>query len=254
MTIGKGNPRMAGMTGLVSLEGKISVEAALRARLRKFEVVLVSTAVHEDKIADVVRLAEECRVPLRKVPPAALEKMTHGKTHGGVVATCTDRSITPLDDLISSRKKPHLLLYLEGIEDVRTLGQILRSADAFGVTGVLVRKHKWDFDSGDLSRASSGSYEHLPFHRFEGTDVIGRVRKEGISVVGCIAGVRRTIYEGKWERSTMIAIGGEKRGLSGATREQCDSFLKIPTREGAPSLTSGHAAAIVLAEARHVRG
>ncbi len=244
---------MEGMGGLITLEGKISVEAALSARLRKFEIVLISEAVGEEKVAEVIRLAGECRVLVRRVPPLALEKMTHGKTHGGVVMTCTDRSPTPLEEILRGTSS-HLLLYLEGIEDVRTLGQILRSADALGVTGILVRKHKWDFDSGDLSRASSGSYEHLPFHRFEGTDVIGRVRKEGIKVVGCIANVRRTIYEGEWDRPTMIAIGGEKRGLSGATREQCDQFLKIPTRAGAPSLTSGHAAAIVLAEAVRSRG
>ena len=128
MTIRDGNLRMADMSELVTLEGKISVEAALRARLRKFEVVLISTAVHEEKVAEVVRLAGDCRVPLRRVPPGALEKLTHGKTHGGVVATCTDRSPTPLEEILSKGVSPHLILYLEGIEDVRTLGQILRTA------------------------------------------------------------------------------------------------------------------------------
>ena len=242
------------MTELFTLEGKISVAAALRARQRKFEVVLVSSAVHEEKVAEVVRLAGECRVPCRTVPPAALEKLTHGKTHGGVVATCTDRSSTPLDEILKKGSTPPLLLYLEGIEDVRTMGQIMRTADALGVTGIIIRKHKWDFDSGDLSRASSGSYEHLPLYRTEGVDVLDHLRKEKITSIGCIAGVRRTIYEGEWNRPTLVAIGGEKRGLSGATRERCDGFLKIPTRKGAPSLTSGHAAAIVLGEAARSRG
>ena len=234
---------------MYTLEGKISVIAALRARQRKFQVVLVSSAVGEDKVAEVIRLAKEVGVPHRTVPPSALEKLAHGKTHGGVVATCTDRSFTSLEDLLKKRSTPPLLLYLEGIEDVRTLGQIMRTADALGVSGIIIRKHKWDFDSGDLSRASSGSYEHLPLYRTEEVDVLDRLRKEGIQTIGCIAGVRRTIYEGEWNRPVLVAIGGEKRGLSGATRERCDQFLRIPTRKGAPSLTSGHAAAIVLGEA-----
>jgi tRNA G18 (ribose-2'-O)-methylase SpoU len=68
-------------------------------------------------------------------------------------------------------------------------------------------------------------------------------------LIGCIANARRTIHQADLTTGTILAIGGEKRGLSGAVRGICDRYMTIPTKEGASSLSLSHAAAIVMAEA-----
>ena len=84
--------------------------------------------------------------------------------------------------------------------------------------------------------------------------MIEKLRSRGMRLIGCIAGVKRTIHETDLTGGIILAIGGEKRGLSGAVRGICDGLATIPTREGAASLPLSHAAAIVLAEASRQRG
>jgi 23S rRNA (guanosine2251-2'-O)-methyltransferase len=147
-----------------------------------------------------------------------------------------------------------MLLLLEGVEDARNLGFTLRSAEGLGVLAVLIKKHVWDLDPVEVARPASGAYERMPLVRFEDTGLIEKLRLGGMRLLGCIAGAKRTIYQADLTGGIILAIGGEKRGLSGAVRGLCDGLLTIPTREGAASLPLSHAAAIVLAEASRQRG
>jgi TrmH family RNA methyltransferase len=66
--------------------------------------------------------------------------------------------------------------------------------------------------------------------------------------------VKQTIYDADFTRPTILAIGGEKRGLSGAVRSICDEFVTIPTAgNSASSLSLSHAGAIVMGEAMRQR-
>jgi tRNA G18 (ribose-2'-O)-methylase SpoU len=72
-------------------------------------------------------------------------------------------------------------------------------------------------------------------------------------VIGCVAAAKRSLYDAELTGPVVLAIGGEKRGLSGAVRALCDSFVSIPTRGEASSLSLSHAASIVMAEAMRQR-
>ncbi len=236
------------------LEGRQSVIAALQARQRRFSVILVSASAHAEKTADVIALAGEMGVPVRHVDPRELSAMTHGATHGGVVAVCWPKprlDVAALEALLDRTTEPPLLLLLEGVDDARNLGFTLRTAAAMGAHAVLIKKHLWDFDSVEVARPSSGAYETLPLVQIDEVEPLQRLRRRGIRLYGCLAGVRRTIYNTPLDRGVIIAIGGEKRGLSGAVRRICDKFVTIPSL--APALSLSHAAAIALAEARRQR-
>ena len=122
-----------------------------------------------------------------------------------------------------------------------------------GAHAVLIKKHLWDFDEVEVARPASGAYERLPLVQVEDVGVLLELQKGGVKLLGCIAGARRSIYDADLSRPVVLAIGGEKRGLSGAVREICDGFVTIPTRGEPSSLSLSHAAAIVLAEANRQR-
>jgi len=239
------------------LEGKVSILAAVEARLRRIDVVLVSTSVRAEKLEELIAACVRVGVPVKRVPADELDRMTHGKTHGGAVAVCSPRLPTPFADLLSAidaSSEPPLLLLLEGVDDDRNLGFTLRTADAIGAHGVLVKKHVWEFDGGDVSRASSGAFERIPLVQVENAaEVLSQLSRRGVRAWGCIAGAKRSVYDVDLRGPVLLAVGGEKRGLSGAMRDRCDGFLRIPMREGASSLSLSHAAAILLAEARRQR-
>jgi len=238
------------------LEGRQSVLAALAARQRRFEVLLVSHSAHTEKIQDVLDAAAAANVAVKRVDRRELDALAHGATHGGIVAIVSARTRLKAADLPSifpQLSPPPLLLLLEGIDDARNLGFTLRSAEAMGACAVLVKKHLWDFDPVEVARPSSGAYERLPLVQLDDIKPLEDLKRQGLRLFGCVAGAKRTIFDADFTGGTIIAIGGEKRGLSSAVRQLCDRRLSIPTARPETSLSLSHAAAIVLAEAARQR-
>ena len=85
--------------------------------------------------------------------------------------------------------------------------------------------------------------------QFNDVALVRELQKSGVAALGCLAGVRTRVFDADLRKPTLLAIGGEKRGLSGAMRDICDGFVTIPSVGGASSLSLSHAGAIVLAEA-----
>jgi 23S rRNA (guanosine2251-2'-O)-methyltransferase len=238
------------------LEGRQSVLAALRARQRKFQVILISHGAHTEKLADLLDLANQLNVPVKSVDRRELDAMAHGQTHGGVVALAGAKPRMAADqliDLIDTLKTPPLLLLIEGIEDARNLGFTLRSAEALGAHAVLIKKHLWDFDPVEVARPASGAYERMPLVQIDTTDPLVQLQRRGLRLYGCVAGAKRRVFDVDLTAGSILAIGGEKRGLSGAVRSICDRFVTIPTAGEATSLSLSHAACIIMAEAMRQR-
>jgi 23S rRNA (guanosine2251-2'-O)-methyltransferase len=222
------------------LEGRICVLAALRARRRAFEEVLVRLGMKDESVREILEAAEAQGIPVRRVREAALEARAHARSHGGILAVATPLAPSPCPAALD------FALLLDGVDDARNLGYTLRSAEAFGVQAVFLRRRSFDFDGGDVSRASSGAFERLPV-------VLGDEVPPGLTWVGCEGAARKSLYENDFRSPTLIAIGGEKRGLSATVRDRCTALVSIPTAPGAASLSLTHAAAVVLAEAARQR-
>jgi 23S rRNA (guanosine2251-2'-O)-methyltransferase len=238
------------------LEGRQSVIAALRARQRKFQVILVSHGAHVEKLQELLNLAAELGVPVKTVDRKELDAMAHGQTHGGVVALVGAKprmSAERLLELIDAQRAPPLLLLIEGVEDARNLGFTLRSAEALGAHAVLIKKHLWDFDAVEVARPASGAYERMPLVQIDTVEPLALLQRRGLKLYGCVAGAKRRIYDVDLAGPAIVAIGGEKRGLSGAVRSICDRFVTIPTMGEGTSLSLSHAGAIVLGEAMRQR-
>jgi len=246
------------------LEGKQCILSALRARQRRFELVLVSWSAHRSKTEVVIQLANQLKVPVKIVSPDEMDKMSKGKTHAGLLAIASAKPLTkPIEllQMVRDPARPTFLLLLEGIEDEQNLGFIIRTAGAMGVDAVLIKKHIWNFDQLAVSRASAGVYEWMPLVKMEReSDLLADLKKSGLKVLGALPKVKRTMYDMDFNLPVIVALGGEKRGLSGALRQSCDRFFTIPMNVsthnaayGVPSLSLSHSGAIVMAEVMRQR-
>lgn len=243
-------------SGLEHLEGRESVLAALSAFERRFEVILLRHDVHVEKVAALIELAAARGVPIKYVEGRELDALAHGGSHGGVLAVAGPKPRLDGEQLVrhvQGLEGSALLLLLEGVDDARNLGFILRTAEAMGAHAVLIKKHLWDFDPVEVARPASGAYERLKLAQIEDVEPLRRLQRAGLRLVGCLAGAKRPMHRVNLSRPTILALGGEKRGLSGAVRQVCDRFTTIPTVGGASSLSLSHAAAILLAEAHRQR-
>jgi 23S rRNA (guanosine2251-2'-O)-methyltransferase len=237
------------------LEGRLSVLAALRARRRRINTILLSNGIHESKLRELLDAAAEMAVPVQRVERGRLDALAHGATHGGVIAICSGRELTSerrLLELMEGIASP-LMLLLEGIDDARNLGFVLRSAEAMGAHAVLIKKHLGALDAVEIARPSSGAYERLEIVQIEGTKVLVEMKRRGVRLVAAIAAARRTIDRIDLTLPTLLCIGGEKRGLSAAVRDLCEIRASIPIAKAATSLSLSHAAAMVMYEAARQR-
>jgi 23S rRNA (guanosine2251-2'-O)-methyltransferase len=238
------------------LEGRQSVLAALQSRARRFKVILLRHGMHLEPVQEILDLAGQLNVPVRFADNKELDNLAHGASHGGVLAIVSPKPRLSGDELLEHVRQlaqPALLLLIEGVDDARNLGFTLRSAEAFGAHAVIIKKHLWDFDPVEVARPASGAYERLPLAQLDDVEPLKRLQSLGLRLFGCIAGAKRAMYDADLTRPCILAIGGEKRGLSGAVRKICDRLITIPTRGEPTSLSLSHAAAVVLAEAMRQR-
>ncbi len=214
---------------------------------------MIREGLHHQQIESILNEADRQHIPIKYASHREMDTLAHGKTHGGVIALATAKPAIAIERFLDELKKQNqnyfpALLLLEGVDDSQNFGFTLRSAEAMGIHAVLLKKHLWDFDSNAVSRASSGSYERMPIALLDAVDkVLPKFKSLGFRLFGCIANAKRTMYEADLTGSVILAIGGEKRGLSAAVRNHCDRFIKIPMASEVGSLSLSHASSIIMA-------
>jgi TrmH family RNA methyltransferase len=134
------------------------------------------------------------------------------------------------------------------------LGTLVRSCDAFGVSGVIVTGHGVDLYDPATVRASVGALfavpcVALPSHREVAAWVDARRRaRPGLTLVGTSARATVPLRGFRWSAEVVLVVGNETSGLSHAYRELCDVLVGIPMRGTATSLNAAVATSIALYE------
>lgn len=182
-----------------------------------------------------------------------------GVPHQGVVALClmselaTERELLARVDALTQQgaeQPPPLLLVLDSLQDARNLGACLRSADAAGVSAVVIPKRRSAPLNALARRAAAGAADHLFIASVANLPrVLGELRKRGVWVYGA-AGEGAMDYCGAdLAGPTALVLGGEEAGLRRLVREQCDALLAIPMAGAVSSLNVSVATGILLFEA-----
>jgi 23S rRNA (guanosine2251-2'-O)-methyltransferase len=143
---------------------------------------------------------------------------------------------------------------LDGIEDPRNLGAILRTAECAGASGVFIPERRAAGLNETVAKASAGAIEYLPVARVTNLSVLIRQLKErNVWVVGTAAGAAASYSDWDWTRPTAIVLGGEGSGLHRLVRENCDQLVSIPVQGRIESLNVSVATGIILYEALRQR-
>ena len=229
------------------------VLAALKSRPEHVEEIWVSDARGDKRIAAVLDAARAAHVKVHKSPRAALDRMSDGVKHQGVVARLRVTSVRKEQDLesfLAHLPSLPLLLVLDGVQDPQNLGACLRSADAAGVHGVIVpREHSAPL-SAVARRAASGAAEIIPvFQIVNLARTLRQLKEAGIWLAGASQEADTDIFHADLRRPLAIVLGGEGKGLRRLTREECDMRVRIPMAGSVESLNVSVAAGICLFEA-----
>lgn len=138
------------------------------------------------------------------------------------------------------------LVLLGEIQDPHNVGAIIRSAAAFGVSGVLIPEHRQAQITGAVIKASAGMAFRIPLISIGNVNTTIRdLKKQGFWVYGLAGGATQTIGEEDFEKPSVFILGNEGAGIREKTLDHCDINLKIPMAAEVESLNASVAAAIV---------
>jgi 23S rRNA (uridine2479-2'-O)-methyltransferase len=135
------------------------------------------------------------------------------------------------------------------------IGTVVRSADAFGASGVIVTGHAADPYDPKAVRAGTGSLFAVPVVRVPAPrQVIDWARNNGLRIVGTDETGTVDVGDHDLRGPVLLVIGNETRGMSGAWSAACDEIVRIPIVGAASSLNAASAATIFLYETARQRG
>lgn len=209
----------------------------------------------DSKISSIIELVKNHGGIFQEVPKSKLDELTQGANHQGLVLTVPPFDYQTIEDclaLAESKDQPPFLLILDGIEDPHNLGSILRTADAFGVHGIIIPKRRAVGLTGIVAKTSTGAIEHVPVVRVANiAQTIELLQNQGIWVFATdMAG--EDVRQWNSQGPLAIVIGNEGQGVSPLVKQKADGIVTIPMVGHVQSLNASVAAGVLVYEvARH---
>lgn len=235
------------------LVGIHAVREALAAR-HPLERIVIARGRHGERIEELVRLARQRGISVRFEDRAQIERLAGTSQHQGVVALVAAREALALEDLLGKCAQPGLIVVLDGVEDPRNLGAIVRTALAAGADGVVIPERRAAGLTEAVARASAGALEHLPVARVKNiVRAMEELKARGYWLVGLDERAAQSYTEADLTGPVGLVLGGEGGGLHELARKRCDFLVSIPTTGPVRSLNVSVAAGIVLFEVARQR-
>ena len=234
-----------------------SIEGALEHDLTHLVEILVEQGAQNARVRELAQRARDAGVPVHARTREQLDKLTGGARHQGVVAQYKrpkGAEEGDLPSLVEAAGPEALILILDGVTDPHNLGACLRSAEAAGVTAVVVPKDRAVGITPIVRKASAGAADRVPFVRVTNlARAMDKLRDAGVWITGLAGEGEQSLYACDFKGPVAIALGGEGEGMRRLTREKCDFVAKIPMRGTVESLNVSVATGVALFEALRQR-
>ena len=240
------------------LYGLNPVLEALRAG-RPFERIYISREKRGTNIRETLSLANSRGIEVRFTPKDIINKIASGVSHQGIIAIVAAKPYSTLEDVLRIAKekgeKP-LLILLDGIEDPRNLGALIRVAEVGGVHGIILSERHSVGLTETVAKTSAGALDYMSVVKSKNLKhTISELKKEGIWVIGADNSAEKNIFDMDLDIPLALVIGSEGRGIKRVIAENCDLLLSIPMLGKTTSLNVSVSAGIIIYEAlRQKRG
>jgi 23S rRNA (guanosine2251-2'-O)-methyltransferase len=232
--------------------GKNPVLEALRAGREIRRLLVLASAKPEARLDEILTLARGRSVEVEEADRQRLDDIAHTDSHQGVVAYVGRRRYWELGVLLDELAgvEAPVLLALDGIQDPQNLGSICRSAEAAGVSGILLPKHRAAEITPAVAKASAGAVEYLRVAMVSSlAQALERLKPGGYWSIG-LAGEADLDYDrARYQGPIALVVGSEAEGLHRLVRQRCDQLVRMPMLGRVTSLNAAVATSIVLYEA-----
>lgn len=227
-----------------------AVEAAIEDAEKKPREILVLGGRKDVRMTALLALAQRRNVTVRTVSKDQLDMYAPGLRHQGVIAAVEAADYQGEEALDLPATPDRLVLVLDGVQDPHNLGACLRTAEAVGVTAVIIPKDRAVGLTPVARKAAAGAAERVPVVAVTNlVRTLEKLKSLGYWITGLAGEEDDSIYDVDLTGPTVLVMGGEGEGLRRLTAETCDRLVQIPMVGKIESLNVSVAAAVCLYEA-----
>lgn len=232
--------------GHCAIEGVRVIEEAVRSGLRFRAVFFADSALPRmDKLLPQISSHAE----VLALPDDVFSSAVATETPQGVAALVRWPSFS-LEDTFTIENP--LLLGTMGIQDPGNLGTIIRSAEAFGASAVLLGEKTVSPFNSKVIRSSAGSSFRLPTIPVR-LSVVEDLKKKGLRIAATSSHKGKPIDEADLTGGVLIMVGSEGAGVPREYMALADDFIRVPHEDKVESLNAAVAASVILYEAQRQR-
>jgi RNA methyltransferase, TrmH family len=229
--------------GLVGVEGPHLVQEALRAGIR---VVSIFAASDAEELLQPLHLSSDVEVLL--APRPMLESVLDTETPQPIAALVEMPDWTWAHVVRGRGAWDPLVLVLAGIQDPGNFGTILRSAEAFGATGVITLPGTVNPWNPKAVRASAGSIFRLPVLAMDLTECLRNLREAGMRILTTTVHGAEPADMINFTGPIALVIGNEANGVPDNIARHADAAVTIPCPGPVESLNVAVASSVLLYE------
>jgi TrmH family RNA methyltransferase len=237
--------------GRIVIDGARELLRAISAGVVVREVFVCEEACHTPEAQRVLEWSGGSAVSRYDVTPPVFEKLSFGQRAEGVVAVADapQRGWHDLGQLGS----PPLVAVLESVEKPGNLGAICRTADAAGVSAILLADPRTDVFGPNAIRASLGTVFTVPIVQAPVNEILAWLKAEGLRMIATQVDAAGAYTAADYRGPTAIILGSEAHGLSDAWSAAEITPVHVPMLGAADSLNVSVVAGLLFYEALRQR-
>ena len=241
-------------------EGMTSISALIGAIIdgkndRKIIKILYDTSVKSKKIRELGFLTHKARelgFELIESDTDTIDRLANGKTHGGIIALCSDRIYPSVN--CENINKCGFYALIDGVEDPYNFGYCVRSLYAAGADGLILPERNWMSASGVVAKSAAGTSELFDIFVDDLESAVDKFKSLGFKVVCAEIRDSVSLYDADLTGPILFIVGGEKRGISGKLLSKADMNIRIEyERSFRGSLPTASAVSIIAFHAANAR-
>ena len=199
---------------------------------------------------EIIRKLSAKKIVIERVPSSQLDDLANHGVHQGIIASVLDFRYHPLDEILTAAKSKRfpLIVILDSLKDPHNLGAILRTCDAFGVDGVIIKKRGQVPLNATVAKVSTGAIDHVKVHEASNlSNVLSKLKDEGFWIVSSDGSAQMEYHQIDAQRPLALILGSEGEGVSELLLKRSDYIVKIPMFGHVNSLNVSVAAGILIA-------
>ncbi len=227
-----------------------AVIAAIEEGERKPREVLLADTRHDQRARRLLDLGAKAKVTVRPVGRGTLDLYPPGLAHHGLRAAIEAADVAGEEILDVPATADRMILVLDGVQDPHNLGACLRTAEAVGVSAVVIPRDRAVGLTPAVRKAAAGSAERVPVVAVTNlARTLAKLKELGYWITGLAGEAEESIYDVDLTGPLALVMGGEAEGLRRLTADTCDRLARIPMVGRIESLNVSVAAAVCLYEA-----